>query len=94
MNYTMMELIWLLLIYSFLGWVIETIVGTVKKKKFVNRGFSTGPFCLVYGTAAVFMAVTMEELRADPVFQLIGCGSTCNDHRMDGRKDPGASKSA
>ena len=56
------------------GWVIETIVGTVKKKKFVNRGFSTGPFCLVYGTAAVFMAVTMEELRADPVFQLLGCG--------------------
>ena len=33
MNYTIMELIWLLLIYSFLGWVIETIVGTVKKKK-------------------------------------------------------------
>ena len=56
MRYTMMELIWLLLIYSFLGWVIETIVGTVKKKKFVNRGFSTGPFspgirsrCGIYG---------------------------------------------
>ena len=74
MNYSMMELVWLLLIYSFLGWVVETIVGTVKKKKFVNRGFSTGPFCLVYGTAAVFMAVTMEELMAEPVFQLIGCG--------------------
>lgn len=74
MNYSMMELVWLLLIYSFLGWVIETIVGTVKKKKFVNRGFSTGPFCLVYGIAAVFMAVTMEELMAEPVFQLIGCG--------------------
>ena len=41
MNYSMMELVWLLLIYSFLGWVVETIVGTVKKKKFVNRGFST-----------------------------------------------------
>ena len=65
MNYSMMELVWLLLIYSFLGWVVETIVGTVKKKKFVNRGFSTGPFCLVYGIAAVFMAVTMEELMAE-----------------------------
>ena len=31
MNYSMMELVWLLLIYSFLGWVVETIVGTVKK---------------------------------------------------------------
>ena len=65
MNYSMMELVWLLLIYSFLGWVVETIVGTVKKKTFVNRGFSTGPFCLVYGIAAVFMAVTMEELMAE-----------------------------
>ena len=74
MNYSMMELVWLLLIYSFLGWVVETIVGTVKKKKFVNRGFSTGPFCLLYGIAEVFMAVTMEELMAEPVFQLIGCG--------------------
>ena len=49
MNYSMMELVWLLLIYSFLGWVVETIVGTVKKKKFVNRGFLNGPICPVYG---------------------------------------------
>ena len=69
-----MELVWLVLIYSFLGWVIETIVGTIKKKKFVNRGFSTGPFCLVYGVAALFMTITMEELMAKPVFQFIGCG--------------------
>ena len=55
MNYSMMELVWLLLIYSFLGWVVETIVGTVKKKKFVNRGFSTGPFglCLLYTSRCV-----------------------------------------
>lgn len=46
MHYTFSELIWLVLIYSFLGWFIETIVGTIRKKKFVNRGFSSGPFCL------------------------------------------------
>ena len=57
MKYTGMELLWLALSYSFLGWVIETAAGTVKKKKFVNRGFSTGPFCLVYGVAAVLMTV-------------------------------------
>lgn len=83
-----------LLIYSFLGWVVETIVGTVKKKKFVNRGFSTGPFCLVYGIAAVFMAVTMEELMAEPVFQLIGCGVLATIIEWMGRKNPGALKSA
>ena len=62
MNYSMMELDMAAFDSTLFwdGWS-KTIVGTVKKKKFVNRGFSTGPFCLVYGIAAVFMAVTMED---------------------------------
>ena len=62
MNYTITELIWLFLVYAFLGWLIETVVGSVKTRKFTNRGFSTGPFCLVYGVSAVIMAVTLDEL--------------------------------
>lgn len=73
MQYTNMELFWLLLVYSFFGWLIETVVGTVKKKRFVNRGFSTGPFCLVYGVAAVSMTVVLEELLYSPVFLFLGC---------------------
>lgn len=94
MNYSMMELVWLLLIYSFLGWVVETIVGTVKKKKFVNRGFSTGPFCLVYGIAAVFMAVHDGRTDGRASLSADRLWSACNDHRVDGRKNPGALKSA
>ena len=75
MKYTMMELIWLFLTYSFWGWMIETVVGTIKKKKFINRGFSTGPFCLVYGVAAVSMTISMNELINRPVFLFIGCGT-------------------
>ena len=72
-----MELLWLLFIYSFLGWVCETIVSTIKKKKFINRGFSNGPFCLVYGVAAVLIALTMDDLIDNPVFLFLGCGSLC-----------------
>ena len=72
MNYTLTELLWLLIIYSFLGWTIETIVGTLKKKKFVNRGFSTGPFCLVYGIAAITIALSLEELADSPLFLFLG----------------------
>lgn len=75
MQYTGMELLWLLIIYSFLGWVIETAAGTVKKKRFVNRGFSTGPFCLVYGVAAVLMTVTMQELVSHLFFLFLGCAA-------------------
>ena len=73
MKYAGMELVWLLLAYSFFGWVIETIAGTIKKKKFVNRGFSSGPFCLIYGSAAVMMTTTMQELIEYPFFLFLGC---------------------
>ena len=74
MNYTITELFWLLLIYSFIGWVIEAAVGTIKNRKFTNRGFSTGPFCLVYGIAAVLMELTLSELINNPLFLFLGCG--------------------
>lgn len=74
MDYTITELLWLLLIYSFLGWIIETVVGTVKNRRFINRGFSTGPFCLVYGIAAVLMTLTTGDLLDNTFFLLIGCG--------------------
>ena len=45
------------LIYSFLGWVGETIVATIKGKSFANRGAAAGPFCFVYGTTAVLLLV-------------------------------------
>lgn len=75
MKYTGMEVLWLFLVYSFLGWVLETAVGTIKRKRFTNRGFTTGPFCGVYGTAAVLMAAVLQELRENPVFLFLGCAA-------------------
>ena len=75
MKYTGMEFLWLFLVYSFLGWVLETAAGTIKKKRFTNRGFTTGPFCGVYGTAAVLMAAALQELRGNLVFLFLGCAA-------------------
>lgn len=75
MKYTGMELLWLFIVYSFLGWVLETAAGTIKRKRFINRGFTTGPFCGVYGTAAVLMAASLQELRDSTVFLFIGCAA-------------------
>ena len=74
MDYTITEMLWLFLIYSFLGWIFEAVVGTIKNKRFTNRGFSTGPFCMVYGFAAVIMQITLADLTDNPVFLFIGCG--------------------
>ena len=39
----------LYLVYSFLGWVGETVVATIKGRRFANRGVASGPFCFIYG---------------------------------------------
>ena len=70
---TWIELLWLLLVYSFCGWVMETVVGTIRRKRFVNPGFSTGPFCLVYGVAAVIMTVTLQDLKGHTIALFVGC---------------------
>ena len=73
MKYTGIELLWLFLLYSFFGWALETAAGTIRQKRFVNRGFTTGPFCTVYGVAAVLMTTVLQELRASFLLLFLGC---------------------
>lgn len=62
MQYTGYELLWLFFAYSFLGWVLETAVAAARQKRFVNRGVINGPFCVIYGIAAVLMSVGLHEV--------------------------------
>ncbi|MFR4350344.1 MAG: putative ABC transporter permease [Roseburia sp.] len=62
MGYTGYELLWLFFIYSFLGWVLETVTAAAKQKRFVNRGLINSPFCVIYGFAAVVISVYLQEL--------------------------------
>lgn len=72
MNYTLLELAVLFFIYSFLGWIIETSVVSIRKKQYGNRGFVSGPFCFIYGFSGVFMTVFLWELKTSPVFLFLG----------------------
>ena len=67
MIYNTYELIWLFLIYSFLGWMLETILAATKQKRFVNRGLINGPLCTIYGVAIVILTIFGQEL---PLFWL------------------------
>lgn len=58
--------------YSFLAWLVETAVATVKEKDFRNRGFASGPFCYIYGVTAVILSVFLQELRDDALFLFLG----------------------
>lgn len=51
------------IIYSFLGWILESIYRSFCEKKIVNTGFLIGPFCPIYGTGAIIMIVMMGWLK-------------------------------
>jgi len=55
MDYSFIDIILLFAIYSFMGWVIETVFASTKAKRFVNRGFLSGPFCPIYGYGAIII---------------------------------------
>lgn len=41
------------IIYSMLGWLVESIYMSFCNKKLTNRGFAKSPFCPIYGVGAV-----------------------------------------
>ena len=43
------------IIYSMLGWVLESVFKSILFKKLVNSGFLHGPFCPIYGAGALIM---------------------------------------
>lgn len=67
MIYNTYELIWLFLIYSFLGWMLETILAATEQRRFVNRGLVNGPLCTIYGVPIVILTIFGQEL---PLFWL------------------------
>lgn len=47
------ELFFIFIVFSFGGWIMETVLYLVRDKQAVKRGFLFGPVCPIYGVAAV-----------------------------------------
>ena len=60
------------IIYSFMGWCIETVYATIKKREFVNRGFLHGPFCPIYGFGTVSIILLLKPIETNYVFLFLG----------------------
>ena len=53
----------LFIIYSFMGWLYESIWCSLCEGKLVNRGFLAGPFCTVYGFGALLVILTLSDVK-------------------------------
>lgn len=60
-----MDLLKFFIIYSFFGWVLESIFKTIYEKRLVNSGFLNGPFCPIYGIGAIIMLTFLTNYRND-----------------------------
>lgn len=49
------------IIYSFIGWLWETVYCSIKAKRFVYRGFLMGPYCPVYGFGVILVLLLIPK---------------------------------
>ena len=54
-------------IYSFLGWILESIFRSFCEKKLINTGFLIGPICPIYGAGAIIMLLFMGQLKGKTI---------------------------
>ena len=78
------------IVFSFMGWVWETVYCTFKTKHWQNRGFLYGPVCPIYGTAAVTALIVFNfvpvlntgSLASWKIFLICAAGSAVIDHAV------------
>lgn len=68
----MYHLLWMFLIYSFVGWAVGTAAAAMRKKKFIDVGFLYGPWCPSYGLGGAAFAVLLPELKNSLFFLFLG----------------------
>jgi len=68
----MYHLLWMFLIYSFIGWAVGTAAAAMRKKKFIDVGFLYGPWCPSYGLGGAAFAVLLPELKNSLFFLFLG----------------------
>ena len=55
------------IVYSVLGWCMETVYCSILEHRFVPRGFLYGPMCPIYGVGVLMMICWFQPLMGNPV---------------------------
>ncbi len=67
MDNKLIELMIYFILYSVLGWVMESIFRSICERKVINTGFLKGPFCPIYGIGANIMFLFLEGFENRPI---------------------------
>lgn len=72
LNFSVSTLLNYFIIYSFMGWCLETMYATINKKEFINRGFLHGPFCPIYGFGTLSIIILLKPIESNYIFLFLG----------------------
>lgn len=65
-DYTMLwEMCIFFAIFSFAGWISESLICSIDNKQLINRGFLKGPFIPVYGFGGLIVAYILAPLKGN-----------------------------
>lgn len=72
-SYHLTQWVLIFFIYSFIGWVWECCFVSVRKRRWVNRGFMYGPMLPIYGFGALAVLISTIRVRDSiPLIFLFG----------------------
>ena len=66
------ELVWIFIIYAFIGWCTEVSYAALDTGKFVNRGFLNGPYCPIYGCGVVIVIDALIPIKENLLILFAG----------------------
>lgn len=66
------ELVWIFIVYAFIGWCTEVAYAALDTGKFVNRGFLNGPYCPIYGCGVVIVVGLLTPLKDNRIILFAG----------------------
>lgn len=66
-----MKMLLYIIIYSVLGWILESVYKTFLERKLVNSGFLKGPVCPIYGFGALIMLLTLNNFKENTILLFI-----------------------
>lgn len=78
MEYNYYNLFLLFFIYSFIGYIVESISVSIMEKKIVlNRGFLVGPYIPIFGYGSMAMILTLQKYKGDIIALFIMSMTVC-----------------
>lgn len=67
MKFDLFEILTYFIIYSVLGWIMESTVRSVSERRIINTGFLKGPCCPIYGIGAIIMFLFFNSFEDKPI---------------------------